>query len=170
MGATDRLISALGYVSREVYDLTPDRRSSCFYCLGSMGSVIPLALGLAIAQPGLRMIALEGDGSLLMNLGTLATLARYGSGTVSAVVFDNGCYESTGGQPSRASKFRLEAVAEASGLRTAVARDPSDVREHLMSSVRPTLIVARVCLTAPAPRIVAEPRSMAEQFSRGMDR
>ena len=101
MTAEDCVVSALGNLTRDLFARTAHLRERSFYCLGAMGSVAPLALGLSLARPGIRVFALEGDGSLLMNLGGLVTLRRYGSARVRLVVCDNGCYESTGGQPSQ---------------------------------------------------------------------
>jgi thiamine pyrophosphate-dependent acetolactate synthase large subunit-like protein len=64
----------------------------------AMGGTVPLALGLALAQPQREVLVLTGDGSLLMNLGTLVTTVASGAANLSIVVFDNGVYEITGGQ------------------------------------------------------------------------
>src|SRR5262245_65707980 len=66
------------------------RRPQNFYMLGSMGLGLPIALGVALAQPSRRVIALEGDGSLLMQLGCLTTIAMLKPANLTMVVFDNG--------------------------------------------------------------------------------
>ena len=76
------------------------QRPQNFYMLGSMGLAIPIALGVALAQPGRGIVALEGDGSLLMQLGCLTTVAALGPKNLVIVVMDNGCYQITGGQPT----------------------------------------------------------------------
>jgi thiamine pyrophosphate-dependent acetolactate synthase large subunit-like protein len=79
------------------------RRPQNFYMLGSMGLAFPIALGVALAQPKRRVIALEGDGSLLMQLGCLTTIAMLSPANLTLVTFDNGIYQITGGQPTPAA-------------------------------------------------------------------
>src|SRR4029078_10633143 len=69
-----------------------------FYMLGSMGLAFPIALGVALAQPERRVIALEGDGSLVMQLGALATIAALKPKNLIMIVMDNGIYQITGAQ------------------------------------------------------------------------
>jgi sulfopyruvate decarboxylase subunit beta len=96
------LISNIGLPSRELY-ATRDRPDN-FYMLGSMGLAssigLGLALGLAQSLPARRVIVLDGDGSVLMNLGTLATIAHYAPENYLLVILDNCCYGSTGSQPT----------------------------------------------------------------------
>ena len=74
--------------------------------LGSMGLAIPIAFGVAIAQPRRHVIALEGDGSLLMQLGCLATVGERAPKNLTIVVWDNGIYQITGSQPTASSDGR----------------------------------------------------------------
>ena len=93
---------------------------------GAMGSVSSIGLGLALARPDLRVVVLDGDGSLLMNLGSLATISAQRPVNLVHIVFDNRMYETTGGQPTHtAAGVNLAAIARAAGL-TAV-RESSDV-------------------------------------------
>ena len=88
--------------------------------LGSMGLAIPIGFGVAIAQPQRHVVALEGDGSLLMQLGCLATVAMQAPKNLTMVVWDNGLYQITGGQPTAsASAADLVAIARGSGSPTA---------------------------------------------------
>ena len=66
--------------------------------LGSMGLAVPIGLGVALAQPQRKVIALEGDGSILMQLGSLATVAARKQKNLAIVIMDNGAYQITGGQ------------------------------------------------------------------------
>ena len=77
------------------------QRPQNFYMLGSMGLALPIALGVAIAQPQRHVVALEGDGSLLMQLGCLATVAMRAPKNLTIVVWDNGIYQITGGAADR---------------------------------------------------------------------
>jgi phosphonopyruvate decarboxylase len=66
--------------------------------VGSMGCVVPLALGLALARPDLRVVALDGDGAALMRMGAFATVGAYGPPNLRHLLLDNGAHDSTGGQ------------------------------------------------------------------------
>ena len=110
--------AVVGGIGNTNFDLwCAGQRPENFYMLGSMGLAIPIALGVALAQPGRRVIALEGDGSLLMQLGCLSTVAIRAPKNLTIVVMDNGIYQITGAQPTAtASAVDLVAIARASGL------------------------------------------------------
>lgn len=164
MGERDFLVSALGYLSRELYDRAHSMQRRCLYCMGSMGSVVPVALGISLARPDVRVLALEGDGSLLMNLGTLATLRRYGSPRVRALVFDNACYESAGGQPSQPEGFEIERVAAATGLITKVARTDEHIADFL-DDAEAMVLVIKTAVGGRTGRIDQAPVQIAADFS-----
>lgn len=158
------VISPLGYITRDLFALTPNLREQCFYCMGSMGSVVPLALGVSLSAPSNHVYAIEGDGSLLMNLGALVTLRRYGKGNLSLFIFDNRCYESTGGQPSQPDGFNIEDVCRAAGLETSVATDADQI-ERFFELREATVLVIKVAVAPPTPRVDEEPKVIAGRFS-----
>ena len=92
------LISNIGFPSRELF--AAKDRTENFYMLGSMGLASSIGLGLALARPERKVIVLDGDGSVLMNLGTLATIAHHAPENYLLVILDNCCYGSTGSQPT----------------------------------------------------------------------
>jgi sulfopyruvate decarboxylase subunit beta len=109
------IICNLGFPSRELYAVAD--RPENFYMLGSMGMASSIGLGLALALPGRRVIVLEGDGSVLMNLGTLATIANRAPENYLLVILDNSCYGSTGSQLTCTSmKTNLASIAKACGI------------------------------------------------------
>ena len=122
----EAVIGGIGFTNFDLW--AAERRPQNFYMLGSMGLAVPIALGVAIAQPRRRVFALEGDGSLLMELGVLGTVAARKPENLTIVIWDNGAYQITGGQPTTtASVVDLVAVARASGIaRANWARDPAD--------------------------------------------
>ena len=101
---TQRLVAKLkndeaviGGIGNTNFDLwASGRRPQNFYMLGSMGLACPIALGVAIAQPKRKVVAIEGDGSLLMQLGSLATIAAVKPANLTIVVMDNSVYQITG--------------------------------------------------------------------------
>ena len=161
----DFAVCALGYLSRDLFGRAGPKRARCVYCMGSMGSVAPFALGISLARPAARVLALEGDGSLLMNLGTLATLRRYGSPHVRLLVFDNGCYESTGGQPSQPEGFRLERICAATGLATRVATEAGHIGDFLADTEARVLVI-KTAIGGKTPRIDQPPEHIAAAFAR----
>lgn len=88
-----------------------------FSLSGAMGQAVPFALGLAVARPDRRVLAICGDGEVLMGLGSLATVAKRAPGNLAIAVFDNRAYHETGGQPTAtAGPTDLTEVARACGL------------------------------------------------------
>ena len=108
------VLSCLGAASEQWGTLCP--ADSNFYLFDFMGMPIPLALGVALARPDRRVIAMEGDGGLLMDLGALVTVAKASPPNLLVLLFFNGVYESSGGQPLPSDRMDLEGVARAAGF------------------------------------------------------
>ena len=112
------VVSNLGWPSKELYAIK--HQPSNFYMLGSMGMVTPIGLGIALSSHK-EVVVIDGDGSLLMNPGTLATAASAAPENLTIVAIDNGAYGSTGNQPTlAASCVDLEQVARGFGFRNTV--------------------------------------------------
>jgi thiamine pyrophosphate-dependent acetolactate synthase large subunit-like protein len=139
----------IGGVGNSTFDLVPFDRPRNFYMWNSMGMASSIGLGLALARPDLRVVVLDGDGSILMNLGSLATESASSVANLVHVVWDNGGWEITGGQPA-GSPFGidLEAVARGCGFLRATTVDDLDgfrrgFRDAMLDSVA-WVIVAKV--------------------------
>jgi sulfopyruvate decarboxylase subunit beta len=161
------LVSGLGYMSRDLFALAHRRGRICFYSLGAMGSVVPFCLGLSLGAPWTGIVGIEGDGSLLMNLGSLSSLARYGSSRLAIVILDNRCYESTGGQPSQPAGMSLERVARTCSVPASVAESVSDIAAFFHGQRRARgarLLVVRTALGPAAARVSPLPRAIAQAF------
>ncbi len=148
------------------------RRAQNFYMLGSMGLACPIALGVALAQKERHVVALEGDGSLLMQLGTLATIATLQPKNLTIVVMDNGTYEITGGQPTASGTADFVAIARGAGIaHSAWAADESDfeaLAAEALARGGPTLIAARI-EAGPATAITErDPALIRDRFMRGL--
>ena len=110
------VICNIGIPSKELHHLKDRPRN--FYMLGSMGLASSIALGVAIAQPEKRVWSVDGDGSLLMNLGCLATIANVNPANLTLLVIDNGAYGSTGSQKTYTRyKTKLDVVAKGAGFK-----------------------------------------------------
>jgi thiamine pyrophosphate-dependent acetolactate synthase large subunit-like protein len=127
----------IGGVGNSTFDLVPFDRARNFYMWNSMGMASSIALGVALARPDLRVIVLDGDGSILMNLGSLATEVTCGATNLVHVIWDNGGWEITGAQPA-GSPFgvELETVARGCGfVRTATVADLDAFRDVFAKAV-----------------------------------
>ncbi|HUP79371.1 MAG TPA: thiamine pyrophosphate-dependent enzyme, partial [Pirellula sp.] len=143
-------------------------RASNIYMVGSMGCVSSFALGLALAQPSKRFIAIDGDGSLLMRMGALAAVGQEQPPNLLHIVLDNGVHESTGGQPSLSSHVDISAIAAASGY--PIVQNVCDLEElrlilhsqerrlgllHVKTKSRKNIVL---------PRPDCSPESVAQRF------
>ncbi len=109
------VVCNLGFPSKELY--SAGHRPSNFYMLGSMGMTTPIGLGVSLTTPK-EVVVIDGDGSLLMNPGTLSTAAHFSPANLTILVIDNGSYGSTGDQPTLTrSCVDLEAVARGFGIK-----------------------------------------------------
>jgi phosphonopyruvate decarboxylase len=95
--------------------------------VGSMGCVVPLALGLALARPDIRVIALDGDGAALMRLGAFATVGAYGPSNLWHLLLDNGVHDSTGGQATVSPRISFAMMADACGYASSL--ETSDLEQ-----------------------------------------
>ena len=113
----DRLVvTIMGACAQELYDL--GHRDNFFYLQHAMGLASSIGLGLALHRPEEKVVVLDGDGSVLMNMGGLATLARYRPKNLLHVIFDNGSLLSTGGFDSHTTQgiTDLAAIARGAGI------------------------------------------------------
>jgi thiamine pyrophosphate-dependent acetolactate synthase large subunit-like protein len=178
---TSRLIARLkheeaviGGIGNTNFDLwAAGHRPQNFYMLGSMGLAFPIALGVALAQPHRRVFALEGDGSLLMQLGALATIAALKPKNLIMIVMDNGIYQITGAQPTPAAGVAdIVAIATGSGLANSVwAADEADFErlvDEAMSASEPSLIAVRIDDKPGVGTTRRDPVQIRERFMHGL--
>jgi sulfopyruvate decarboxylase subunit beta len=129
------VVTIMGAVAAELY--TIGHRHNFFYLEHAMGLASSMGLGIALAMPQHKVIVIDGDGSLLMNLGTLSTMARYKPGNLLHIVFDNESLLSVGGFPTAtATGTDLAGIARASGVPSVM--EPNTL-ESLSKSVRDAL-------------------------------
>ena len=147
------VVTIMGAVAVELQSL--GHRPNFFYLQHAMGLASSMGLGIALSRPELQVVVLDGDGSLLMNLGSLTTLARYRPQNLLHIVFDNASLLSTGGSPTAtATGSDLAAIAAAAGVpHTCTIRDTDAFRaavDDALAAHELTTIVARVEATGPA--------------------
>ncbi len=147
------LVTIMGAVAAEVQSI--GHRPNFFYLQHAMGLASSLGLGIALARPELQVVVCDGDGSLLMNLGGLTTLARYRPKNLVHVVFDNESLLSVGGFPTATSTGSdLAAIAKAAGVpHTETVRDLDAFRDAFARARAAgdlTTIVAKVDAVGPS--------------------
>ena len=166
--------AVVGGIGNTNFDLwAAGHRPQNFYMLGSMGLAFPIALGVALAQPDRRVFALEGDGSLLMQLGCLSTIATLKPKNLSMIVMDNGMYQITGAQPTPAvATTDLMAVAIGCGLtHSAWAADEEDFErliDRSLTASEPTLIGVRIDDKPGTGTTRRDPVQIRERFMNGL--
>lgn len=146
------VVTIMGAVAAELYTL--GHRPNFFYLEHAMGLASSMGLGIALALPDRAVVVLDGDGSLLMNLGTLSTLARYRPPNLLHLVFDNESLLSVGGFPTAtATGTDLAGIARASGVPTVLEADtPKELAaavKRALAGHTLTTIIAKVEAVGP---------------------
>jgi len=147
------VVTIMGAVSAELQSI--GHRPNFFYLLHAMGLAPSVGLGIALSRPELQVVVLDGDGSVLMNLGGLTTLARYRPRNLVHVIFDNESLLSVGGFPTATSTgSNLAGIAREAGVpRTVTVRTVEDFAAAFRAALAAgdlTTIVAKVEATGPA--------------------
>ena len=160
------VVCNIGLPSQELHMI--DDQPSNFYMLGTMGLSSSIGLGLALAQKK-KVVAIDGDGSVLTNFGTLPTIANNVADNFVLLIVDNGSYGSTGDQPTYAGKkTSLAAVARACGCENVVECKAEDTRAALETALwgdSMTIIVSK-CDSGniPVPVITMDPVTIRDRF------
>jgi sulfopyruvate decarboxylase subunit beta len=147
------VVTIMGACAQELYDL--GHRENFFYLQHAMGLASSIGIGIALHRPEEKVVVLDGDGSVLMNLGTFATMARYAPANLVHVVFDNGSLLSTGGFDSHTTGgiTDLAGIARASGIEhVADTDDLMTFGEAMVEAFErggPSVVVARVKAVGP---------------------
>ena len=162
------VVSNIGFPSQEVYDIQDSPKN--FYMLGSMGLASSIGLGLAQSTDQ-TVIAIDGDGSVLMNLGTLATIGNYGTNNYILLLVDNGAYGSTGDQPTLTSgRTDLAGMARAAGIDSVHVTQNEGAKavlEQCMNTPGPHVLVAKVAPGSPKLKpIPMDPGYIRDRFKQ----
>lgn len=143
----------------------------------AMGHATSMGLGLALAQPDRRVVVCNGDGSMLMNLGSLVSITGAGVANLIVLVFDNGVYEVTGAQPTPAtSSVDFAAIARGAGFQSvfefAVLDDWQRSVERILNATGPTFVLLKVAPVTgvPGPRSPGPTTERARRFVEALAR
>lgn len=141
-----QLVCHLGPTAFLAMDIFPEGQVLPLY--GSMGMVLPVSLGLAIGSDS-KIVAIEGDGGLLMNLGAVTTVASVSPSNMLCTILDNGSYNTTGGQPTGFSATEgIASILSASGFQNLMIASQDNITDALVWGLEPGLR-AIICKTAP---------------------
>jgi thiamine pyrophosphate-dependent acetolactate synthase large subunit-like protein len=161
-------VLANGFISREFFNVT-DRKEN-FYMIGSMGLASSIGLGVALAQPKRKTLILDGDGNVLMSMGTLAMIASCAPKNLIHIVIDNEVYESTGSQRTLSHEIRLEDVAKSVGYKQAMrVTRPEEIQpayEKLYQVEGPVFLLIKVepAFDSSQGRVTHTPEEIRDRF------
>ena len=109
------IISANGFISRDLFEVCD--KNSNFYMIGSMGLASSIGLGVALKNTKKKIFVFDGDGNILMNIGSLITIGTTKPENLVHIIFDNTRHESTGGQPTATDKIQLSKIAKSANYK-----------------------------------------------------
>ena len=135
----DPIVSTTGKASRELFETRVANGQSHkydFLTVGSMGHSSSIALGVAINKPGTRVWCIDGDGAVLMHMGSMAVLGSYKPKNMVHVVINNGAHETVGGMPTVAGSIDLVAIAKACGYPNAVCVDSFEALDRELMNAK----------------------------------
>ncbi|HKW86907.1 MAG TPA: thiamine pyrophosphate-dependent enzyme [Nitrospiraceae bacterium] len=161
-----------GFPSREAFKLRD--RPTHFYMIGSMGVAPAIGLGVALAKPSKKVIVLDGDGNVLMGMGTLATIGALKPKNFVHVVLDNEVYGSTGNQPTFSRVVRLDQVAKAVGyVNVERVREREDLvyeLKDMLGKDGPSFLLVKVTEQAEdVDRVPLEPVEITQRFKKAIE-
>jgi len=156
------IICNIGFPSRELYDI--DDRPLNFYMIGSMGLASSIGLGLALAKPHKNVVVIDGDGSLLMNMGSLVTVFANNPGNLTWIVIDNGAYGSTGNQDTYAQLLDLTDIAKGVGFENSFNFKDIDLKEIINNDDASFIVYETEPGNSKAPIIDLDPITIKERF------
>jgi thiamine pyrophosphate-dependent acetolactate synthase large subunit-like protein len=133
-------------------------RPENFYIEDAMGLALPLALGLAIAQPARRVVVVEGDGAILMHMGALVTLGAVAPSNLTVLLIQNGVHAASGGQPLTNATLDLAQLARSAGVGHANNVETAEgFADVLGSAFAAATLQVIVLATEPDPKVVQPP-------------
>ena len=156
------VICNIGFPSRELYEI--DDRPKNFYMIGSMGLASSIGFGLAMAKPHKDVVVIDGDGSLLMNMGSLVTIFANNPSNLTWIVIDNGAYGSTGNQDTYAQKTDLVDIAKAVGFKNSFEFADINLKDVIRSNDASFIVYKTEPGNSDAPIIDLDPITIKERF------
>jgi len=168
--ADSPIISANGFISRDLFEA--DDKTTNFYMIGSMGLSSSIALGVALKNPRKRVYVFDGDGNILMNLGSLTTIGKLKPKNLIHLIFDNQSHASTGGQPSNTRNIDLYKIAKSSNYRAFKTNSKIGLKKILRKIKNidgPIIILVKITKGGkPGRRIIHSPVTIKKRFIQNL--
>ena len=162
------VICNIGFPSRELYDI--DDRPENFYMIGSMGLASSIGFGLALSRPDKKVVVIDGDGSLLMNMGSLVTVFAHNPSNLTWIVIDNGAYGSTGNQDTYAQVIDLCEIAKSVGFKNSFRFEEISLNDIINSENASFILYETEPGNSKAPIIDLTPVVIKNRFMKAIDR
>lgn len=165
--STEPIVAANGFISRDLFNVH-DKKTN-FYMIGSMGLASSIGLGIALKKPKKKIYVFDGDGNILMNLGSLTTIGKLKPKNLIHIILDNSMHESTGGQPTVSDTIKIEKIAKSCNYKQVIkVNSKNDILKKIMSvknSIGPIMIIIKIKKGSSAGnRISTSPNKIKEQF------
>lgn len=161
------VICNIGFPSRELYDIK-DRKEN-FYMIGSMGLASSIGFGLALARPDKDIVVIDGDGSLLMNMGSLVTIFANNPHNLTWIVIDNGAYGSTGNQDTYAQVLDLSEIAKSVGFKNSFKFEDINLSDVIKSEDVSFIVYETDPGNSSAPIIDLTPVEIKNRFMKAIE-
>lgn len=162
------IICNIGFPSRELYEIND--RDENFYMIGSMGLASSIGFGLALAREDKDIVVIDGDGSLLMNMGSLVTIFANNPRNLTWIVIDNGAYGSTGNQDTYAQKLDLVDIAKSVGFKNSHDFNEINLKEIIGSADASFIVYKTEPGNSKAPIIDLDPITIKNRFMKAIEK
>jgi len=164
------IISANGFMSRDLFEVN-DKESN-FYMIGSMGLASSIGLGIALKNPKKKVFVFDGDGNILMNLGSLVTIGSLKPKNLVHVVFDNNSHESTGDQPTSSSQINLAKIAKTVNYKIFVVQSKTkllSVLKELKNLQGPIFLLVKISVSNErSKRVSWTPKTIRDRVMKSL--
>ena len=164
------IISANGYISRDLFNVKD--KPSNFYMIGSMGLASSIGLGVALKNPRKRVFIFDGDGNILMNLGSLITTGSLKPKNLIHIVFDNSIHESTGGQPTNSKNIEIGKIGQNANYKVFQVNSKVELERgirKIKNNSGLTMIVIKInSKKIVSRRITHKPSKIRERFMKSL--
>ena len=162
------VICNIGFPSRELYEIND--RDENFYMIGSMGLASSIGFGLALARPDKDIVVIDGDGSLLMNMGSLVTIFANNPRNLTWIVIDNGAYGSTGNQDTYAQAIDLVDIAKSVGFKNSYNFNEINLKDMINSDDASFIVYNTEPGNSKAPIIDLDPITIKKRFMEAIEK
>jgi len=166
------IISANGFISRDLFEVYD--KPSNFYMIGSMGLASSIGLGVALKNPKKRVFVFDGDGNILMNLGSLTTIGILKPRNLIHIILDNSIHESTGGQPTHSKIIEIDKIAKVVNyhvFKTTNEEDLKKICEKIKNISGPILILVKIEKNSDvSQRVNFNPTKIKQRFMNSLMR